>query len=132
MNGGKIRMIRELRGFSQENIAMKLGITQTTYSRIENNQAKLDTILLSKLAKEFAVTPADILSNEPILVNFSSSKNSQNTAWDETLFAFQKELIERIITLKDKEIKELKTIINGLTKEKDSLLKMLHRKISEQ
>jgi len=55
-------MIRELRGYSQENIAARLGITQTSYSRIENNQTKLDTVILEKLAKELGVTVIDILS----------------------------------------------------------------------
>ena len=35
MFGEKIKMIRELRGFSQENVAAKLGIAQNAYSRIE-------------------------------------------------------------------------------------------------
>jgi transcriptional regulator with XRE-family HTH domain len=128
MNGSKIRMIRELRGLSQENIAQRLGITQTTYSRIENNQTKLDTAVLSKLAKELGVTTADILSNEPTLVNFSANKSLQNHDRDEFFFAFQKDLIEKIIALKDKEIEGLKMIINGLTREKESLIKMLQRK----
>jgi len=62
MKGSKLRMIRELRGYSQENIAARLGITQTSYSRIENNQTKLDTVILEKLAKELGVTVIDILS----------------------------------------------------------------------
>ncbi len=132
MNGSKIRMIRELRGFSQENIAQRLGITQTTYSRIESNQSKLDTSLLSKLAKELGVTTADILSTEPTLVNFSPGRNSQNVDREESFFAFQKDLIEKIIALKDKEINELKMVISGLTKDKDTLTKMLKKRTSGQ
>ena len=42
MYGDKIRMIRELRDFSQEYVAEKLGIRQNSYSKIENNQTKLN------------------------------------------------------------------------------------------
>jgi len=51
MYGEKIRLIREMRGFSQENVAAKLGIMQNAYSRIENNQTKLESSMLVKIAE---------------------------------------------------------------------------------
>jgi transcriptional regulator with XRE-family HTH domain len=127
MNGSKIRMIRELRGFSQETIAAKLGITQTTYSRLENNQTKLDTGMLEKIAREFGVSSADILSNEPAVVNFSSIQTGRAFSADNS-FLFQKDLVEKLILSKDQEINNLKEVIAGLMKSKEDLLKLLQLK----
>ena len=44
--GKKIRMLRELLGYSQDYMSIELEISQTTYSRIENDSTKID---LSKL-----------------------------------------------------------------------------------
>jgi transcriptional regulator with XRE-family HTH domain len=50
MYGEKIRMIRELRGLSQENVATQLSIAQNTYSKIETNQSKAGSEILAKIA----------------------------------------------------------------------------------
>jgi transcriptional regulator with XRE-family HTH domain len=128
MNGSKIRIIRELRGFSQENIASKLGITQTAYSRIENNQTKLNTGMLEKIAKELGVSSIDILSHEPTVVNFAPSQISQSFGHGENFHSFQKDLVEKIILSKDQEINNLKEIIASLMKSKDALIKLLGSK----
>jgi transcriptional regulator with XRE-family HTH domain len=128
MNGAKIRMIRELRGFSQENVAIKLGITQTSYSRIENNHSKLDTVMLEKLAAEFGVTVIDILSHEPTIVNFTPPPGPQSVGQAESSYLFQKELIEKIINAKDQEINTLKDFITSLLKDKEALTKLLQSK----
>jgi transcriptional regulator with XRE-family HTH domain len=131
MHGAKIRMIRELRGYSQENIAAKLGITQATYSRIENNQAKLDTATLEKLAKELGVTPVDILSHEPTVVNFAPNQGTQGIGHIEHFYSFQKDLVEKVIVSKDQEIANLKEIIAGLLKDKEALMTLLQSKRGE-
>ena len=118
-------MIRELRGYSQENIAARLGITQTSYSRIENNQTKLDTVILEKLAKELGVTVIDILSHEPTIVNFVPNHGVQAPGQAEHFYSIQKDLVEKIITSKDHEINSLKEIISALIKEKESYLQKL-------
>ena len=65
MYGEKIRMIRELRDFSQEYDADQLGIKQNSYSKIENNQSKLTVDMLQKLAKVLDVSLMDIMNHQP-------------------------------------------------------------------
>jgi transcriptional regulator with XRE-family HTH domain len=113
MYGDKIRIIREVRGFSQEYMADKLGIKQNTFSKIELNQQKLTANLLQKIADELGVSPVDILSNQPTIVNFEASA------------CFQKELIAKIVECKDAEIATLKIIIGGLMKDKERLMNLL-------
>ncbi|QTE35871.1 helix-turn-helix transcriptional regulator [Mucilaginibacter gossypii] len=115
MYGAKIRMIRELRGYSQENVAAKLGMTQASYSRIENNQTKLDTSLLEKLAKELGVSASDIMSAEPVVVNFYGPNHGAAPFGSiGTINIEQKELYEKLLTSKDEEIAHLKLIIESL------------------
>jgi transcriptional regulator with XRE-family HTH domain len=113
MYGAKIRSIREWRGFSQENIAAKLSITQTAYSRIENNQTKLDTTMLEKLAKELGVSPMDIMSTELVVMNFYGANHGTqgNFRHIEQQIINQKELYEKLLSSKDEEISYLKQIV---------------------
>lgn len=119
MCGSKIRMIRELRGFSQEHVAAKLGIAQTAYCRIETNQTKLSTEMLEKLAKELGVSPVDILNSDPVVVNFyGPNHGSAPFGTIQTVNVGEKELYEKIITSKDEEIARLNQIIEGLLPKK--------------
>lgn len=97
MYGEKIKMIRELRGFSQEHIADKLNMAQNTYSRIEKNQTKLTAEVLEKLAKELGVSPVDILSSEPAIINFGTVHGTLQGNI-ENFYTYQKELLETIRT----------------------------------
>ncbi|MGN6396883.1 MAG: helix-turn-helix domain-containing protein [Mucilaginibacter sp.] len=115
MYGDKIRLIREMRGLSQENVATMLGIAQNTYSRIETNQTRLDAQTLEKLAGVFGVSPMDILSTQPAIINFQSNKGTQQSiGYVEHFDSGQKELYEKIIASKEQEIARLNSIIDKL------------------
>jgi transcriptional regulator with XRE-family HTH domain len=115
MYGSKIKTIRELRGFSQEYVATKLGIAQTAYSRIENNQTKLSSEMLQKLSKELGVSEMDILNGEPVVVNFYGPNNgSAPFGTIQTVISGEKELYEKMLASKDEEIHRLNKIIEGL------------------
>lgn len=94
MHGDKIRTIRELNGYSQKYVAGKLGIAQNTYSKIETNQTKLTAEILEKLSKELVVSPIDILSHQPAIINFESNQSTQGNGYIEHFTSFHKELIE--------------------------------------
>lgn len=66
--GHKVRQIRELKGYSQEYVANKLGISQRAYSKIETNQTKLDWDRITKLAELFEVDPIDMISFDDNLI----------------------------------------------------------------
>ncbi len=57
--GKKIRMLRELLGYSQDYMSIELEISQTTYSRIENDSTKID---LSKLMCITNILGVDLIS----------------------------------------------------------------------
>ena len=47
----KVRKIREIRNYSQEYMAIQLGISQKSYSRLENGQTRLYIYRLQEIAK---------------------------------------------------------------------------------
>lgn len=115
MFGEKIRFIREMRGFSQENVAARVGIAQNAYSRIELNQSKLEAGMLVKIAEALGVNPMDIISSQPAIVNFESNKGTQQSiGYAENVISGQKELYEKMLEAKDAEIARLNDIIEKL------------------
>jgi transcriptional regulator with XRE-family HTH domain len=117
MFGEKIRLVREMRGFSQENVAAKLGIAQNAYSRIETNQTRLESGMLVKIAEVLGVSPMDILSSQPAIINLQSNKGTQQSfGYVENLVSGQKELYEKMLSSKDEEIARMQKIIDSLLK----------------
>ncbi len=120
MYGNKIRSLRLLRGYSQEYMATELDITQTTYSRIETDKQKLTAPMLERLADVLGVSVPDITSNEPLIIqNNASNYGAQGRI--ENFFADQKELYQKMIDSKDKEI-------DRLTKQVESLMRLIEKK----
>lgn len=66
-----IRKNRNSKGFSQDYVAAKMKISQTTYSRIESGKIKIDVDRLVELSKVLEVSPNQLLfgSNENKLLN---------------------------------------------------------------
>lgn len=119
MYGTKIRMIRELRGISQENIAHELGIAQNTYSKIESNQTKLTTEMLAKIADVLEVSPMDIMTQQPAIINFQPNQGTQQAFGHvDTFVSTQKELFEKLLEAKDAEIERLQKLVETLLERK--------------
>lgn len=64
---------------SQTQMAHKLNIEQSSYSRYETNKADLNLGLLQKLKEEFSVDPNEFITNNNPVVNFENgSTNNGN------------------------------------------------------
>jgi transcriptional regulator with XRE-family HTH domain len=59
-----IRKLREENRYSQQDVADKIGISQTAYRHIENGDTKLTIDRIFEFAKIFKVKPEDILYGE--------------------------------------------------------------------
>jgi transcriptional regulator with XRE-family HTH domain len=121
MWGEKIRMIREIRGYSQEYMACQLGMAQNSYSKIETGQTKLTVERLKNVADVLEVSSSDIISREPAIINFKGDQWSDTISPIRQMLNIQCESLEKIIAAKDEEIKHLKEIISGLLKLQTSL-----------
>lgn len=54
--GSKIRIIRQIKGVSQEALAVKLNISQAAYSKIENGKTILTSERLAIILKELNIS----------------------------------------------------------------------------
>ncbi len=114
--GQNIRKIRELKGFSQQNIADGIGTTQKQLSRIENGQTSpsFDTIVnISKLL--------NVALNE--LLNFNESKifNSFTT----------NQQGGKYIAYNNTEIEHVEKLYKLLLSEKDKVIALLEKQVSK-
>jgi len=62
--GEVIRMLRELKGWTQENLAVLSGISPTNLSLLENDRVDIGKKRVLQLAKAFGVHPATIMFPE--------------------------------------------------------------------
>jgi transcriptional regulator with XRE-family HTH domain len=107
MIGEKIRKIRTLKGFSQEYMAVQLGISQTGYSDLEKEKTKLSMERIEDIAKIFAMEIQDILSfDEKQVFNNTFTESSKGffnvKKYINESFEHERNLYtEQIITLKE-------------------------------
>ena len=98
--GHKVRQIRELKGYSQEYVANKLGISQRAYSKIEINQTKLDWDRITKLAELFEVDPIEMISFDDNLIFNNCSQSGK-------FESFVNNMPERLIDQYEQRIRSL-------------------------
>ena len=97
--GDKIRYFRNIKGWSQEEMADKLELSLPAYSKIERNITDVGFKRLTQIAKVLGITVVDLLS--------VSSKPSEQSD------------LQKLLNERDKEINKLqKKIIELLEKKK--------------
>jgi transcriptional regulator with XRE-family HTH domain len=62
--GEVIRMLRELKGWTQAELARRCGITATNISLLENDKVKIGKRRVEQIAKAFDIHPAIIMFPE--------------------------------------------------------------------
>ncbi len=62
----RLRLLRTLRGWSQETVAEQAGLHRTYISGIERGERNLGLDNLDKLAQAFGITVADLLMGNPM------------------------------------------------------------------
>ncbi len=95
--GAKIRKTRELRGLSQDNIAVELGISQPSYARLEKGDDRISITRLVNIASILKTSVSELI-NEKVgkVINQQNSENPQ--AYVDNIFQADK---DHINTLKE-------------------------------
>jgi len=73
--GTKLRKLREERGYSQEYVANRIGISQSTYHKLEAEQIRLTVERAKGLADLYEIDPEYFYVSEARAVYFNSGKN---------------------------------------------------------
>lgn len=116
----RIRSFRIFKGYSQDYVAKNLGMDQAKYSRMESGNLVIKNDVLERIAEILEVSPEDLNSNEPLIIQNNSSTIGAQGRF-ENYYAEQKEVYEKLINTQKEEIVRL-------SKQVDQLMKMLEKK----
>lgn len=109
--GENIRKIRELKGFSQQNLADEIKVDQKTISRIEKGELSPKFETLVSIAGALSVNLSQLLSFHENLIfnNFNQYQHGGNySAYNNTAVEKVEELYKQLLKEKDEMIALLK------------------------
>lgn len=117
----KIKKLREFHQLSQAEMAEKLHLSTSGYTKIEKGERGLDLTRLEKIAEILDVELSDLFDNNMIcLINENSHHHNHNNYGDQELnlhiekLTLKLEHSQEIIKQKDKEIEILNKLITAL------------------
>jgi transcriptional regulator with XRE-family HTH domain len=121
-----IKKHREFKGLRQQDLADRLSMGLRSYQSLENGETKLDLERLGQIAKLLETTVEELLKGEGMLVHqeikdggtscgFSTTGNVYN-------YSIEKEVLDKLISAKDSEIKSLKDENKYLREKIDQLI----------
>ena len=119
----KIRNLRKAKGYSQEEVAERLSISQSAYARIERGESHSWAAHLEKLSEIFEVKPEELLSDDSNNFNNQEQKGGMAFQFVGTINTINS-LSEKLIEQYEVRIAELKEEVASL-KEEIKLLKSL-------
>lgn len=99
--GSRIRALRRVKGFTQEQVANRIGVSMQRYARIESGFSNIGLDILSKVAEVLGVTVGDItmVLDEPSMVVYKTRGKdiSSNKIFDMLdLFYANKHVCEKL------------------------------------
>ncbi|HRP81947.1 MAG TPA: helix-turn-helix domain-containing protein [Flavobacteriales bacterium] len=126
----KIRILREQKKLRHEDMAERLNISQSAYSRLEKGDAKLDVERLQKIAEVLEVPVEDLLNTEPLVFNVYDNKGGANGYVKHNIpEEFVQKMIERFNAQQELYLKQLQEANVRYQQLAAQLLKLLERKL---
>lgn len=122
--GDTLRQLRKAKNIKQPEMAELLGVSHTTYSRIENNQATLDANLLPKIAKEFELPIESLFQENDKIVLHNPVQHNAGTGImvQNGLSEHERQQYERVIVSQQETISVQKDQIELLKTEIERLI----------
>jgi transcriptional regulator with XRE-family HTH domain len=114
----KIRFIRESKDWSQEEMATKLNMSVSGYSKIERGETKGYIPKLEQIAREFDMELMELLSfgeKHIYLINENGNNHSGNVIGSSTELTFENQKLHLMLAHKDETIEHLRQDIARLT-----------------
>jgi transcriptional regulator with XRE-family HTH domain len=106
--GNKIRLLREEKGLSQENMASCLDITQSNYARLEKDDNRISVTRLLIIAKTLETSVSDIVGEKANTI-VNQNNNHEAITYLQSTFQADKDHIQ---TLRN-EIEYLKKLLDA-------------------
>lgn len=115
----KIRLIREAKNLTQEQVAEKLGISQSAYGDIERGENDPKLSKLQKIAELFEMQLSELVDlSERGTLSINFNKQGKNNVYIASSLA-EKEMVlrDKELAMKNREIENLREIITLLKRE---------------
>jgi transcriptional regulator with XRE-family HTH domain len=112
----KIKELRKLKGFSHENMAHMLNISQVAYSKIEKNETKLSLERLYRIGEILETSIGEILDIE-VKNQLIQTNKDNSTGYLQQIENFHQEnknQMDKIIDLYEERLKDKNFIIEQL------------------
>jgi transcriptional regulator with XRE-family HTH domain len=93
--GKKIEELRNSKGWSQDNMAIELGISQPSYARLIKQSESITIGRLMQMAKLFQTSVSDIIGEPSKKVNYQNNNENANAYFD-TVYHADKDHIETL------------------------------------
>jgi transcriptional regulator with XRE-family HTH domain len=114
--GNKIKKIRELKNLTQEHVSEQLGMSQSSYSKLENGETDIPIERLKQISTLFGLKPEDILSfDENMVFNVMYNKTGNGFVINQ-MSENEKKLYEDQIQILKDEIIYLKSVLDKVLK----------------
>lgn len=126
--GDKIRKVRELKGYKQEYVADKLGLSVTAYGNIERNDASITFDRLEEIASVLEVTVQDIL-NIPEQLNIHSVNNAHQVGFNHNTTIHDNRSSSEELKAYQQTIETLQKEVEYLKGQNTELLSLLKKKM---
>lgn len=114
--GKKIKKLRELKNFTQEYVAKQLGVTQSQYSRYENESSSLTEEQLQKLSEIFEMSIEDLEALEELIQEKIHLKSEQQKILYKIDTEFKNSYISRSYLNYHKAYSRFFTVLNLISK----------------
>jgi transcriptional regulator with XRE-family HTH domain len=114
----RIRDLRMRKNLTQDYLAKSLGVTQKAYSKIENNETRLNVDTLTSIARVLETPVTEFFSDKhaPILNDFSTRTTGDNDMYKTESDQTKDKLIEQLIQSKEEVISAKQAEIEVLRK----------------
>lgn len=109
--GTKIRNLRSIKGYSQENMAAMLGLSLNSYSKIERDEVNITVKRLEEIALILKMTIVDILTFEDISITLTKTNVPVNNNMKFIRIMMELERINKENEWFKQEINQLRIII---------------------
>lgn len=115
----KIRVMREINQWSQEEMAEKLEMSPTGYAKIEHGKTNLTIDKLKQIAQVFNIDVIELINQQDRSFFFSigDHTNNHNYVGVNEVIAMENEKLKLLLEAKENEISALKELV-ALLKEK--------------
>lgn len=126
--GNNIRIIREMKGFTQEYVATLLNMSQNNYSKIENGKNKINIDFLSQLGTVLEVEPIAFLESPDSFIQHNNNQSGGNAKIVKNIInniseEFYEQQIKNMQSIFQNQLHEIRTIYENQIKILNELLK---------